>query len=347
MIEILKARGLFVNWLLFLFLLILFIIINIPFIVPLVLASIFALGMNDLIYRISDRTKIGRKTWIVIFIIGGFIGFWLPISLAIYRFVTSLSQPQTIEKDKILQQVQSLKEFVLNGAQRVSDLTGADLMTPMRDFAEGSLRKIGTILLNFSTELLGQLPQIVVSSVVFIATLSVLLWKAPRVKDWVLKYSPLNPEMTEPVIRIFKKSCSLTLFSTLVIGLIQATVVGIGSVIFGEGDFWLVITLTFFLSFIPVIGAAPVAFALAVLAYVGNRPGAAAGLVVVGLIAGSIDNILRPYMVGGEEDISVVVAFTSVVGAIIIMGIPGLLIGPVIVNLFVRISPLLLKVRDN
>ncbi|MNT64816.1 hypothetical protein D3C72_2027500 [compost metagenome] len=62
------------------------------------------------------------------------------------------------------------------------------------------------------------------------------------------------------------------------------------------------------------------------------------------MIAGSIDNILKPIMVGrGENNVSAIVSFTSVVGAIIVMGIPGLILGPVIMNLFVGISPVLIK----
>ena len=48
-------------------------------------------------------------------------------------------------------------------------------------------------------------------------------------------------------------------------------------------------------------------------------------------------------MVGKSNDINPIVGFTCVVGAIIMLGLPGLIIGPVIMTLFVGLSPLLLK----
>jgi predicted PurR-regulated permease PerM len=65
-------------------------------------------------------------------------------------------------------------------------------------------------------------------------------------------------------------------------------------------------------------------------------------MLVVSLIASVIDNILKPLLAGGDTKISAIVGFTSVVGAIIMMGLPGLLLGPVIMNLFARMMPILL-----
>lgn len=343
MSEFLKIKTHWFHWILLLALLGAFIYINLPFLVPLVLAGIFALGMYDMIERLSTKTKLNRQSWIAICMLAGLGVFWIPLSLAIYRIVVYINRPSNLESDKILEQLNNLKNFALDGLQKLSDWSGTDLAGPARDVMEKVLQKMGALALQFSTHLLGQLPSILLLSFVFMIALVVLLLKASGIKSFVMSYSPLKAETTESLVAICKRSCAVTLFSTLVIGLIQASLIGVGSLIFGEGDFWLVLTITFFVSFIPVIGAAPVGYLLALLAFIGDRTGSAIGMAIVATISGSIDNILKPFLVSGEQKISPVIGFTCVVGAIIMMGLPGLLIGPVIMNLFVGMSPLLLK----
>lgn len=343
MSEFMKIKTHWFHWLLLLSLLGAFIYINLPFLVPLILAGIFALGMHDMIERLSAKTRLKRKSWIAISLLAGLGIFWIPLSLAIYRIVAYLSQPSNIESDKIVLQINNLKNFALSGLQKLSEWSGTDLAGPAREVMENVLQKIGSLALQYSTNILAQLPSILLLSFVFTIALVVLLLKAAEIKEIVMTYTPLKPETTESLIAVCKRSCTVTLFSTLVIGLLQASLIGAGSLIFGEGDFWLVLTITFFVSFIPVIGAAPVGYLLALLAFVGDRTGSAIGLAIVATVAGSIDNILKPFLVGGEQKISPVIGFTCVVGAIIMMGLPGLLIGPVIMNLFVGISPILLE----
>ncbi|MEK2645638.1 AI-2E family transporter [Bdellovibrio sp. BCCA] len=343
MMDILRSKSTLVRWALLVVLIAAFLFINWPFLGPLVLAGIFALGLNDFINTISRKTKLSRNSSIALTVLAGFAIFWIPITLAIYRIVVHISQPQGIETDRIVSQIHNLKEFVLEYLKKISDWTGTDVAGPARGMMENTMQKTGEMIFNYSSQFLGQLPAIFLASFVFTIVLIVLLVKSSDVRELIMKYSPFNSEATDNLVEVFKSSCSVTLFSTLVIGLIQASIIGIGSLIFGEGDFWLVLTVTFFVSFIPVIGAAPVGFLLAVLAFIGGRTGSGVGLTIVAIIAGTIDNILKPFMVGKENKINPVVGFTCVVGAIIMMGLPGLLIGPVIMNLFVGLSPILIK----
>ncbi|KHD87137.1 MAG: hypothetical protein OM95_16035 [Bdellovibrio sp. ArHS] len=346
MIDFLKSKDAAVRWGFFLILLAAFLFINFPFLMPFLIAGVFALGLHDFVERLGKKLKIKRKPSIAITLFAGFAIFWIPISLAIYRLISYISQPEVIKTDKLVNQIHDLKDLILGYLQKISNWTGTDIATPARDMANSLIRKSGEIVFQYSTDILAQLPSIFLASFVFVITLALLLSKAQAIKEFVFKYSLVKPELTDSLIDVAKRSCSVTLFSTLVIGLIQAGIIGLGSLIFGEGDFWLVLTLTFFVSFIPVIGAAPIGYLLAILAFIGGRTGNGIGLVVIATIAGSIDNVLKPFMVGKENKISAVIGFTCVVGAIIMIGLPGLLIGPVVMNLFAGLSPLLLKRED-
>jgi predicted PurR-regulated permease PerM len=64
---------------------------------------------------------------------------------------------------------------------------------------------------------------------------------------------------------------------------------------------------------------------------------------VVSLIASTIDNVLKPLLLGGNQlKLSPVLTFTCVVGSILTLGISGFLIGPIILNIYIRIVPILI-----
>ena len=65
--------------------------------------------------------------------------------------------------------------------------------------------------------------------------------------------------------------------------------------------------------------------------------GSAIALVVVSVIASTIDNILRPILVISGDDVHPAVVLLSLIGAIIIFGIPGLFLGPVIATVTVQL----------
>lgn len=343
MIQILKANQTTTRSVLFIILLSIFIYINLPFAMPIILAGIFALGLEDFIRKFNEVTSFKRSWCIFLTLFAGFILFWTPLSLAVYRVIIYFTQQQTMDPDKLLGQASHIKNLIISNLQKISEWTGYDVATPAQTAIEKILRRAGEILLKASTEFLTQLPSILLGTLVFAVLVFVFLLKSSRIKEFVMRYSFLDEPTTGSLIRISKYSCSVTLFSTLVIGIFQAFIIGLGSLIFSEGDFWLVLAVTFFVSFIPVIGAAPVGYVLAILAFIGGRTGDGIGMAVVATIAGSVDNVVKPLLVGRENKISPVIGFTSVVGAIIMLGLPGLLLGPVIMNLFAGTSALLLK----
>lgn len=345
MIEILKSKEVLVRWLFFGVLFFAFAFINAPFFMPLALAGIFAAGIQDAITKLTKRTRWKRRWWVWISISAGVLIFIIPLSLAIYRAGAWVMKPENVEGQRVVQQLHAAKDFFVQALARISEWTGTDVATPARDAMENILHRSGEMILAYSSSFAGQLPTIVVALLVFILGVAVILDNDKSIHDFVIDYSFFDQELTEKMIHVLKKSCAVTLFSTFVIGLIQAVVIGLGSLIFGEGDFWLVVTVTFFVSFIPVIGAAPVGFFLALLAFLGDRVGPGIGLVLIAMFAGTIDNVLKPFLVSGHFEIHPLIGFTSVVGAIVMLGLPGLLLGPVIMNIFVGISPLLLKNR--
>ncbi len=345
MIEALKEKSELITWALLIILSALFLYINLPFLVPLILAAIFAMGLINFVNRMAAKTRAPRWLSVFVLVFAGLALMCIPVSLAMYRVGVHLSAPQELQSSPIVTQLQGLQTTGLNLLKQATEWTGYDLVTPAQGMMTSVFGKVGSWALTYSSDMVAQLPGILFNFFIFVLFLYFLLLKAAHIKEFVVRYSLVDDSLTEALIKLAKDSCSVTLFSTFVIGLIQAFFIGIGGLIFGEGDFWLVVTVTFVVSFIPIIGAAPVGYLLSVLAFIGGRTGSGIGMAVIATIAGTIDNVLKPFFVGnlGDQKISPLVGFTCVIGAIIMFGISGLLLGPVIMNIAYGAIPLLLK----
>jgi predicted PurR-regulated permease PerM len=148
---------------------------------------------------------------------------------------------------------------------------------------------------------------------------------------------------------VVQQTSYITLVAHAIIGSVQSMIVAIGGLIFGYSEFLLLFVITFFTSLIPVIGASPVAIVLAVISLAQGEIKSAIGLAVVAIIAGSIDNILKPYIVSqsGDEELNPVIALIAIIGAVIVYGLPGLLLGPILTTLAFKIVPILFENDEN
>ncbi len=60
-------------------------------------------------------------------------------------------------------------------------------------------------------------------------------------------------------------------------------------------------------------------------------------MIFCGIVVGSLDNILRPILVGKDTKMHELMIFFGTLGGIMMFGISGVVIGPLIASLFVTI----------
>ena len=168
------------------------------------------------------------------------------------------------------------------------------------------------------------------------------LVKEKKIRKLFNRYFYFSKENGDHFILILKTSCREIFVSNVITGVIQALIVAVGALICNIGDFYLVFMFTFICSFIPVIGAAPMAFLIAGMAAIDQRYGAGITMCVVGVISGVSDNILRPYLVSrGEVEVPGVIGLLCIIGGVIVIGLPGLFVGPLFASLFFGALPII------
>src|SRR5262245_47845179 len=98
-----------------------------------------------------------------------------------------------------------------------------------------------------------------------------------------------------------------------------------------------------FLSLLPAVGAAAVWLPVAI--YFLATGAVWQGLVLIAF--GLVDNLLRPYLVGKDTKLPDYVVLISTLGGIAILGLDGLVIGPVIAAMFIAVWDMLSASRQN
>ena len=154
----------------------------------------------------------------------------------------------------------------------------------------------------------------------------------------ILYYLPLNSNDENHMLEKFTSVTRATLKGTLLIGLLQGGLAGVAFFVVGipNAVFWG--TIMAVLSIIPSVGSALVWFPAAIILMANGQMAGGIGLIIFcGVLVGSLDNLLRPILVGKDTKLHELMIFLSTLGGIFMFGIVGIFIGPIIASLFVAI----------
>ncbi len=125
---------------------------------------------------------------------------------------------------------------------------------------------------------------------------------------------------------------------TFVIALLQGTLIGLTLALLGiQGAlFWG--TLAVVGAMIPGVGTAFVWIPAAIYLFATHHTGRGLVLVVIGAgVVGTLDNFLRPRLVGRDTQMHDLLIFFGTLGGLFLFGLAGLLVGPILMALFVTI----------
>jgi len=156
--------------------------------------------------------------------------------------------------------------------------------------------------------------------------------------DKILYYVPLAPKEEEQMVARFVSVTRATIKGSLIIGIVQGALAGLGLYFAGIGGaaFWG--TVMAVLSIIPGVGTALVWVPAAIYLFATGHTTAAILLSVWCIaIVGTVDNVLRPWLVGRDTKMSDLLILLSTLGGLLMFGALGIVIGPIVAALFVTV----------
>jgi predicted PurR-regulated permease PerM len=153
---------------------------------------------------------------------------------------------------------------------------------------------------------------------------------------------PLKQQDSERILGHFNDIIYATVYGAIVVAVVQGVFAGLGYVIFGVDSPVLLALITLLASFIPFLGAAlvwlPASVMLLAEGVMENDSSLmlkAGGLVIYcAIFVSTIDNFLRPRIVGDRAKIHPLVILLGVFGGLALFGFAGIMIGPLLLTLF-------------
>jgi predicted PurR-regulated permease PerM len=223
---------------------------------------------------------------------------------------------------------------------RLRAIPGYDRIAPYR---AQILIKAGELLGSTSAFLFAALSATTRATAVFIFQFFVLLYTmfffltdGPGLLRAVLAYLPLTEVDKQRMLEKFVSVTRATLKGTILIGVAQGVLGGLALWAVGlhGAIFWG--TVMTVLSIIPGVGGALIWVPAAlVLISAGEVWRGIALAAFCGLVVGSVDNLLRPRLVGKDIKMHELMIFFSTLGGLLLFGVMGFILGPILAALFV------------
>jgi predicted PurR-regulated permease PerM len=303
-----------------------------PFIEAVILAAVLSGLLYPLFRRLAAHLP-NRPSAAIVTVVLVFFAIIVPVLFLVFAFVR--------EAARLTNEIAPWIQAQLSGEGPQWQVPGwvpfSYYLEPYRDQI---LTRLGDLVSQAGSFLVNGVSFVTESTLLFVLNLFIMLYTmfflflaGPRL--WaIFDYMPLTREDVELIAEKGLSIGRATLKSTVVVGVLQGALAGSAFVIAGiQGPvFWGVVMA--FASVIPGIGAAIVWIpAVIYLLVTGHLVAGLALLAWCALVVSSVDNFLRPWLVGSDARMPDVVILLSTLGGIAMFGAPGILIGPLVAGL--------------
>lgn len=221
-----------------------------------------------------------------------------------------------IETVPFIDHVEPYKELIL---QKAGELVGM-----ISNFFINSISSVAIGTVNF-----------IFTVFIFLYTMFYFLMEGDKLLEKILYYLPLENHDEQRILEKFTSVAMATIKGTVIIGIIQGGLAGIAFAVVGINSavFWG--TIMTVLSIIPAIGSGLIWFPASVVLLLGGSYIKAVCLIIFcGILVGSLDNILRPRLVGRDIMMHDLMILFGTLGGLAMFGILGFIIGPIVAALF-------------
>ena len=154
-----------------------------------------------------------------------------------------------------------------------------------------------------------------------------------RIAALIRDLIPMAPGQKERILKRVYDTVSAVVQSTILIAVIQGIVAGLGYFLIGRLAMSVLLGfLTAVTSLIPVVGGALIWLPTALYVLVTGEIWRGVALLLWGAIAvGSVDNFVRPMVIGGRVEMPTLLLLFALLGGLQVYGFLGIFVAPVLV----------------
>lgn len=320
---------------------VLFVAVTWPFLKPLLLGAMLA-GLSRPLYSWVKRLVRGRRslaatlTLLILFVlVAGPISAFVGVVVAQAINVSDQAIPWAQQHfgaastfnahDWLVQRFPALAPYVPEQAQIIESLGR-------------TAKAAGGFLVVGATQLTTGTAGFLLDLFVMVYAMFFFFRDGPRIIEKIFYYMPLTTKDEELLLERLTSVTRATIKGTLVIGILQGALAGLGFWVAGidGAAFWG--TIMAVLSVVPGIGAALIWVPAVIYLFITGQTLAATLLLAwCAAVVGTIDNILRPALVGKDAKMPDLLILIGTLGGLFLFGPIGFIVGPIVCGLFLTV----------
>lgn len=184
---------------------------------------------------------------------------------------------------------------------------------------------------------MGQIPELLLQFVLAALACFYFLINGSSFVKWFDHKNPLDEEVRTNLANTFMNTSVSTIWATFAASGAQSVWMFFTFLILGVPAPFLVMGVTFIFSWFPLVGCSPVWLVGAGYLFFNGSITKAILMIVLGLISGIIDNIVRPAVLKGRSHLHPLVGLVAIFGGISAFGIMGVFVGPVLISVLISL----------
>ncbi len=308
-----------------------------PFLTAILAAAILSILFKPL-YRFLTQSFRGSEIW------GSFAACLAVALLIVTPIIVTLSLAvveannlyQTIAQDQTIDELIHSGVGYLNSQPLTHYVFSEEILNP--DKIASDIKTFGTNALSILQTAYQSVTHFFFWTFIMFFTLFYLFIDGENAFRYLLRLSPLKNEHEKLLTEKFISISRATLKGTLVVGTVQGLLGGIAFWIVGVPSPAIWGLMMILLSMIPLIGSALIWLPAALFLLLIGDIWQGVFLLAVGFgVISVIDNILRPRFVGKDTQMHPLMIFFAIIGGITYFGLPGFVIGPIFISLFLAL----------
>jgi len=225
----------------------------------------------------------------------------------------------------------------------VSYLTDKANDPKIRYYFDTTLKSASTKITESISDILFSIPIFFLDTFIVLFVMFFLFKDGNILINKIERIMPLKDKYREHIIKKLNDMAYAVIYGSIIIAIIQGTLGGLGFLILGLPSPLLWGIVMIFASLIPYIGSSIIWFPAALLLIFNGYLNFETAPIIKGilliiygvLVVGTIDNILKPKIIGAKGGLHPVLVLLGVVGGLKFLGFIGVIIGPIILAMLV------------
>jgi len=323
----------------FFFLLLFLIAVGIYLLFPFLETMVLSIAFTVLFYPVhtrllkwtGHRVNLAASLSVITVVLLLFIPLMILLTLVTTQLASFLASANfNISESSVSGLVLSIQQKLTFWAAKFEYVSGFNFdLVPM---IQQGMGRLAQTLAQYSPAVLGKTANIFLHFFIMTIVLFYLFRDGKNFLNALILISPVKDQYERKLAKEIQQTIYGVFYGNFLSGLVQAILATVGYYFAGVDAFLVWGAITFFMSFLPMVGTGAVIAPLTLILWFQGHGSSALFLGVYGiLVIGSVDNLLRPFLI--RSNMHPLILFLSIFGGLAEFGAIGILIGPMFLAL--------------